>query len=151
MRIIYTTTVIKSRHFLVERFSSCCIFRSFSRSSLLRLFSLSHPPTCLPKFSSFTFPFLPHFLFLSLCPFPAFPFSVSNTQKKGGRSRPRFRSENYFFSSNSVLMCSSFICCSVTKFGACIIRSCALPFKGNKITSRMIGSSKSSITSRSIP
>ena len=38
-----------------------------------------------------------------------------------------------------------------TKFGACIIKSCALPFNGNKITSRIIGSSKSSITSRSTP
>lgn len=58
---------------------------------------------------------------------------------------------NYFLSSISVLICSSFICCSVTKFGACIIRSCALPLSGNKITSRIIGSSNSSITKRSIP
>ena len=78
MGIIYTTTVIISQHFLVERFSSCCIFRSFSRSSLLRLFSLSHPPTHLPKFSPLIFSFLssccifrspPRSPFLRLSPF----------------------------------------------------------------------------------
>lgn len=57
----------------------------------------------------------------------------------------------YFFSSSTTLICSSSSCCCVTKFGACIIKSCALPFNGNKITSRIIGSSKSSITSRSTP
>jgi len=87
MGIIYTTTFIKSQHFLVERFSSCCIFRSFSRSSLLRLFSLSHPPTHLPKFSPLIFsflspnPFLPHFLFLFSLPFFRLPFHRSEYKK----------------------------------------------------------------------
>ena len=81
------TTFIKSQHFLVERFSSCCIFRSFSRSSLLRLFSLSHPPTHLPKFSPLIFsflspnPFLPHFLFLFSLPFFRLPFHRSEYKK----------------------------------------------------------------------
>ena len=57
----------------------------------------------------------------------------------------------YFLSSSTTLICSSSSCCCVTKFGACIIKSCALPFSGNKITSRIIGSSKSSMTSRSTP
>ena len=87
MGIIYTTTFIKSQHFLVERFSSCCIFRSFSRSSLLRLFSLSHPPTHLPKLSPLIFsflspnPFLPHFLLLFSLPFFRLPFHRSEYKK----------------------------------------------------------------------
>jgi len=87
MGIIYTTTVIKSQHFLVERFSSCCIFRSTPRSPFLRLSPFSHPPTRLPKFFFLIFsflspnPFLPHFLFLFSLPFFRLPFHRSGYKK----------------------------------------------------------------------
>ena len=93
MGIIYTTTFIKSQHFLVERFSSCCIFRSSPRSPFLRLSPFSHPPTRLPKFFFLIFsflspnPFLPHFLFLFLflflfsLPFFRLPFHRSEYKK----------------------------------------------------------------------
>ena len=46
---------------------------------------------------------------------------------------------------------TSLSCISLTSLGAPHMRSCALPFMGNGMTSRIFSSSRSSMTMRSIP